>query len=86
MTKLLTITARKPFNRNSVFHGAVSAAAAFGRDLLTHLKTIDGRSNSDRLPARLRYDIGLLDINPDCQPRSARSAAPFQHLDHLRSL
>ena len=86
MTKLLTITARKSFNRNSMLHGVVSAAAAFGRDLLTNLKSINSGGKNDRLTDRLRYDIGMLDLNPDCQPRTARSAAPCQHMDHLRSI
>jgi hypothetical protein len=86
MTKLLTITARKSFNRNSLLHGVVSAAAAVVRNLLTNLKSIDSGGNSGGLTDRLRYDIGMLDLNPDCQPRTARSAAPCQYMDHLRSI
>ena len=81
MTKLLSTTTTTSISLNATLHGAMAAAAALGRGLLTILNS----NGSDRLPDRLRYDIGTLYLNPDCRPRPSRSGAPRPNMDHLRS-
>ncbi len=79
MTKLLNTTTTNSVNLNSTLHGVMAAAAAFARGLLTSLNG----NHSVQLPDRLRYDMGALDLNPDCLPRSA---AARQNMNNLRSI
>ena len=79
MTKSLNSISTKSFSFNSTLHGLINAAVAFARGMLPSLNSND----STQLSNRLRYDIGALDLNPDCQPRSA---AARQNMDHLRSI
>lgn len=79
MTKLLNTTTTNSISLNATLHGVINAAVAFVRGLLPSLNGNDGAQLSNRL----RYDIGLLDLNPDCQPRSA---AACQNMDQFRSI
>ncbi len=80
MTKLLSTTTTNSISLNATLHGVMAAAVALGRGLLTILNS----NGSDRLPDRLRYDIGMLDLNPDCQPLPSRSGTQRPTMGHFR--
>lgn len=79
MTKLLNTTTTNSISLNSTLHCVIATAAVFTRGLLTSLNS----NHSGEMPDRLCYDIGALDLNPDCRQQSATSR---QNLDHLRSI
>ena len=76
MTKLLNTTTTNSISLNSTLHAMINAAVSFCREALKN-------GHSDALADRLRYDMGALDLNPDCRQHSA---APRQNMDHLRSI
>ena len=76
MTKLLSTTTTNSISFNSTLPSVMNAAVSFCREALKS-------GHSVQLPDRLRYDMGALDLNPDCRPRTA---ADRQNMDHLRSI